>query len=332
MLAAPFGVAKASESPRPVDPISVDSLPKMKGELTLYLGRGEGGLYEQILDAIKQRNPALRLKIRRGPSTALANTIVAESRFGKPRADVFWAIDASSLGMVVGTTEPEVVSKDLTALLKPEYRYERWLPISGRIRTLVYNSQRLQRSSLPSDVMALAQTDHSFGWAPAYGAFQSFVTAMRLIEGEDRTGSWLESMRERSVDFAGELGVVMATSRAEVDVGFANHYYTLRLRQGKPESPIDLAFTANDAGCLLNTSGVAILKPSTLAEDFVRHLLTVEVQSYLAREAFELPLLDGVENPDGLPSLSELQPPRVDLEKLGDLKPTLSLLRRTGVL
>lgn len=37
------------------NPVSVDTLPKLKGALTLYLGRGEGGLYENVLQAIQKR-------------------------------------------------------------------------------------------------------------------------------------------------------------------------------------------------------------------------------------------------------------------------------------
>ncbi|MEL7312227.1 MAG: ABC transporter substrate-binding protein [Pseudomonadota bacterium] len=312
--------------------VSVDALPKLSGALTLYLGRGEGGLYEDILNAIERRNPDLELKIRRGPSTALANTLVAEARFGKPRADVFWSIDAASLGLVVAAAEPNPVDPALTALLKPDYRYERWLPISGRFRTLAFNTAAASADALPTDVMRLPETDLSFGWAPAYGAFQSFVTAMRILEGDDRTGAWLEQMAAKSKAYAGELGVVMAAGRGERDVGFANHYYTLRLKQGRPDTPLGLAFTRNDAGCLLNASGVAILRDGQLATDFVRHLLTYEVQGYLAREAFEIPLLEGVDSPSGLPPVAQLKPPKVDLEQLADVRPTLSLLRSTGVL
>ena len=80
--------------------VSVESLPKLEGDLTLYLGRGEGGLYENVLDAIKKRNPQLNLKIRRGASAALANTLAAEAKAGVKRADLFWAVDTGSIGMV----------------------------------------------------------------------------------------------------------------------------------------------------------------------------------------------------------------------------------------
>ena len=59
---------------------SGDELPRLDGELTLYLGRGEGGLYENVLKAIEERNPGLKLGVRRGPTAALANAIVAERR------------------------------------------------------------------------------------------------------------------------------------------------------------------------------------------------------------------------------------------------------------
>lgn len=41
------------------NPVSVDDLPKLKGELTLYLGRGEGGLYENVLQAIQKKKSRL---------------------------------------------------------------------------------------------------------------------------------------------------------------------------------------------------------------------------------------------------------------------------------
>lgn len=310
---------------------SVDSLPELDGELTLYLGRGEGGLYEDILEAIRKRNPGLELSVRRGPSTALANTLVAEAGAGGMRADLFWSIDASSLGIVAAAGHAPV-PEALRRNLKPGFQYADWVPVSGRIRTVPYNPAAVAAADLPDDVMHFPAVDLKFGWAPAYGAFQSFVTAMRLLEGEDATGAWLEAMASKCTAYAGELGVVMGVSRREVDLGFANHYYTLRLKQGQPDANVELAFTRDDAGCLVNASGVVLLRESELAVDFVRHLLTREVQGYLAREAYEIPLVAGVPVPEGLPPLAELAPPRVDLERLADLQPTLTLMRRTGVL
>jgi len=325
----PFGFANTITQ---ASSVSVDSLPKLEGDLTLYLGRGEGGLYENVLEAIKKRNPKLNLKIRRGGSAALANTIVAETRAGVKRADLFWAVDTGSIGVVTDAGAAKPLPVDLTAQLKDGFQYSSWSPVTGRVRTLPYNTQRVSPDQIPDSIMALADTDLAIGWAPAYASFQSFVTAMRVLEGEKATENWLKGINRNAKKYAGELGVVMGVERGEVDMGFANHYYTLRLKSGKPDANVDLAYTKNDAGCLVNASGIVALSDGDLPVNFIRYLLTQEVQSYLASEAYEIPLVQNVAQPQGLASLDTLSPPDMDLRKLADLRPTLNLMRKVGVL
>lgn len=312
--------------------VSVESLPKLEGDLTLYLGRGEGGLYENVLDAIKKRNPKLNLKIRRGASAALANTLAAEAKAGVKRADLFWAVDTGSIGMVTDSGLAKPLPTDLTTQLKDGFQYPSWTPVTGRIRTLPYNTERVTPDQIPDSVMALADSDLALGWAPAYASFQSFVTAMRILEGEKATADWLKGVNSKAKKYAGELGVVMGVERGEVDMGFANHYYTLRLKAGKPNANVALAYTQNDAGCLVNASGIVALSEGDLPVNFIRYLLSREVQGYLASEAYEIPLVQGVTPPQGLPALSEISPPDIDLRKLADLRPTLNLMRKVGVL
>ncbi|MCW8128075.1 extracellular solute-binding protein [Microbulbifer halophilus] len=312
--------------------ISVEQLPPLEGDITLYLGRGEGGLYENVLEAIRKRNPGLNLEVRRGSTAALANTIVAEAEAGVRRADIFWAVDSGAIGLVSDAGLARPLPADLTGQLKTGFQYPQWAPVTGRIRTLPYNTERLTPEQIPDSVMALADSDLSIGWAPAYASFQSFVTAMRLVEGDKATADWLRGVSERAKSYAGELGVVMGVERGEVDLGFANHYYTLRLKSGKPDASVDLAFSNDDAGCLVNASGILALSEGDLPVNFIRYLLSREVQSYLASEAYEIPLVEGVAAPQGLPPLDRISPPEVDLTRLADLRPTLDLMRSVGVL
>ncbi|WP_462159869.1 substrate-binding domain-containing protein [Pseudoalteromonas sp. GB56] len=328
-LPLPFSRAFAASV---ANPVSVNELPALEGSLTLYLGRGEGGLYENVLQAIQDKNPNFKLGIRRGPTAALANTIVAEAKMGVRRADLFWAVDSGAIGLVTDAGLAQPILSDLQAQLQPQFRYEGWAPVTGRVRTLPFNTERLTKDQIPQSIMEIADSDLSIGWAPAYASFQSFVTAMRLLEGDDKTAKWLKKVQKRAKSYAGELGVVMAVERGEVDIGFANHYYTLRLKAGKPDAKLALAFTQNDAGCLVNASGILALNKDPLATNFMRYLLSTEVQSYLAREAYEIPLISGVEPPQGLPALASLAPPKVDLTQLADLRPTLDLMRNNGVL
>lgn len=312
--------------------VSVTSLPPMVGELTLYLGRGEGGLYEDVLDAIKKRNPKLKLNIRRGATAALANTLIAEAKAGVKRADLFWAVDTGAIGLMKEAGLAKPLPANISNLLKPGFQYSDWTPISGRIRTLPYHTGHVDPSRIPDDVMALADSDLKIGWAPAYASFQSFITAMRLLEGEQATIEWLRGVSKHAKSYAGELGVVMGVERGEVDLGFANHYYTLRLKSGKPDAKVALAFSKNDAGCLVNASGIVALSDGDLPQQFIRYLLTKEVQSYLSSEAYEIPLVNGVAEPEGLLPISELSPPQVDLQQLADIRPTLQIMRKAGVL
>jgi len=328
----PIRVFAQTLAASPTGAISVNDLPKLNGELTLYLGRGEGGLYEDVLNAIKKRNPNFTLRIRRGPTAALANMIIAEAKAGVSQADLFWAVDSGAIGQVTGAGLAQKLPADLTEQLQSEFRFNDWAPISGRIRTLPYNPERITAKQIPDSIMALPETNLSIAWAPAYASFQSFVTAMRLTEGDKATTQWLKAMNGKAKKYAGELGVVMAVERGEVDLGLANHYYTLRLKSGKPDARLKLAFTNNDAGCLVNVSGVLALKKDKTANDFIRYLLSKEVQTYFSEQAYEIPLAGKLAPPKGIPNLDQLSPPKINLTQLADLRPTLTLMRKAGVI
>lgn len=331
-LASVLPCASLSAFAKPNGNVSVNDLPSLEGELTLYLGRGEGGLYEDVLNAIKKRNPNFKLNIRRGPTAALANTILAEAKAGISRADLFWAVDSGAIAQVANAGLANALPQDITAQFKPEFQFTNWAPVSGRIRTMPYNPKKIGNKPLPTNIMDLPNSDLSIAWAPSYASFQSFVTAMRLTEGDVATTKWLKAMKRKARKYAGELGVVMAVERGEADIGLANHYYTLRLKSGKPDANLKLAFTNNDAGCLVNASGVIALKDSKTTTDFIRYLLTTEVQSYLSSEAYEIPLAGNNAPPHGIPSLDKISPPKIDLTQLADLRPTLNLMRKAGVL
>jgi iron(III) transport system substrate-binding protein len=174
------------------------------------------------------------------------------------------------------------------------------------------------------------------GWAPTYSAFQSFITAMRLIRGESETRSWLNAMVESGIEqFPNEFRISNVVANGSLNAGFANHYYALRVRSQRQNAPIELAFTSGDAGALINVSGAQIVQGASdveLAENFIRHLLSAEAQEFFATRTFAYPTIAGVEPVGGLPTIDELNPPDIDLAELADTEPTLELLSETGIL
>ena len=318
----------------------IEDLPALSGTLRIYLGGGEGGIYGDLLDLLSRIYPEFDPRVNDAPSAQLANTLIEESRGGSTRADVFWSVDAGSLGVVADeglfSTLPSDVVESVPSTYHPN---DDWVGVAGRARSVPFNTDALEASDVPGDVMAFPETAafaDAFGWAPSYGAFQSFVTAMRLLEGEAATRQWLTAMMDTGTErHNNEFFVSNAVADGAIAAGFANHYYALRVQASRPEAPIDLAFTSGDAGALVNVSGVGVLADTErgdLAANFAHHLLTVEAQEFFATRSFAYPTVTDVPPVGGLPTIDELDPPDVDLSELADLEPTLDLLREVGLL
>jgi len=160
------------------------------------------------------------------------------------------------------------------------------------------------------------------------------VTALRLLEGEERTREWLEGVIDGGIQaYSDEFAVSQEVADGELDAGFANHYYIQRVLDGSPDAPIDTAFTSGDAGATFNVAGAAVIDETDspeLAENFLRHLLSAEVQEFFAVETFEYPTVPEVEPVGELPTVDELDLPDIDLTALSNLEPTIELMRQAG--
>jgi len=320
---------------------SIDELPALSGELTLYLGGGEGGLYLDLIELLEQRYPDFTASHRLEASSDLANTIIEENEAGASPADVFMSIDAGSLGAVANAGATAALPEEALSTVPEDFQDSegRWVGIAGRARAIPYNTNQLSASDIPSTVQdfpSASALGNSMGWAPSYGAFQSFVTAMRLIRDDDETVAWLQAMQDHGIStYDDEFRVSNAVADGELAAGFANHYYALRVQSARENAPIDLAFTEGDAGALVNVSGVEIISGTDnadLAANFVRHVLSAEAQEFFATRTFAYPMIPGVAPVGDLPRIDELNPPDIDLSELADVAGTVDLLREAGVL
>ncbi|WP_435064366.1 extracellular solute-binding protein [Halobaculum sp. EA56] len=316
----------------------IEDLPNLSGELTVYLGGGEGGLYRDLVARFRDIYPDFDPQLRESGTADAANTIISEG--SATPADVFWSVDAGSLAAVANEGLTAELPGEVVDPVPEEFHPEdQWVGTAGRARAVPYNTAELSRDDVPDSVMEFPETEafrDAIGWAPTYGAFQSFVTAMRIIEGEEATREWLRGMLDAGVtEFNNEFLVSNAVADGALDAGFANHYYALRVQAARPNAPIDLAFTSGDAGALINAAGAAVLSASQnqeLAFDFLRHLLSAEAQEFFATRTYAYPMIPGVPPVGGLPTIDELNPPSIDLTELSNIQPTLELMRDVGVL
>jgi iron(III) transport system substrate-binding protein len=319
--------------------VSMAEMPDLSGELTLYSGRGEP-LVGTLIEFIEERYDDFTVRTRYSSAAELVNLIQTEG--SQSPADVFFSVNAGSLGTLKDDGRTQQLPEEVTDLVVDDFvdPDRQWVGTSGRARTVPFNTNELSDEDVPDDIFAFPDTEaftDSIGWAPTYSSFQAFVTAMRVLNGEEETRQWLQGMLDLGVEeYSDEFLVSQAVADGEIVAGFANHYYIQRVLAGRPDAPIATAFTEGDAGAIFNVAGAAVLdtaSDATLASNFVRHLLSAEAQDYFARETFEYPLVPGVDPIGRLPSIDELNPPEgLDLTQLSDLEGTIDLLRDVGVL
>ena len=317
---------------------SMDEMPDLSGTINVYSGRGEG-LVGDFISYLETRYPDLTVQPTYASATTLARRIQTEGE--NTLADVFYSVNAGALGFVDEEGYTETLADETTSLVAEQFRADDggWTGTSGRARTVPYNTDTLSASDVPDSIMSfpdLSQYSGQIGWAPTYSSFQAFVTAMRILEGEDATREWLSGMQELNVqEYNDEFAVAQAVADGELAMGFTNHYYIQRVLASQPNASIATAFTSGDAGSIFNVAGAASISASErpeMSDLFVRHLLSSEAQEYFAVRTFEYPLVGGVDPVGSLPSIDELDVPNIGLSQLSDLESTVTLLRDEGIL
>ncbi len=301
--------------------------------------KGSENLVAPLMERFKQET-GIDVEVRYGGTAELAATILEEG--ANSPADVFFAQDAGSLGALaeVGrlTVLPDAVLNRVDARFRSPSG--EWVGASGRARTLVYNTERVQESDLPQSAFDLtgAQWNGLVGWAPTNASFQSFVTAMRRLSGEDATRQWLEAMLANGVQsFDNNAAIVEAVGRGEILGGLVNHYYLFRFleEQGEGFPARNYFFPDGGADALINIAGIGILDSSdnqANALTFANYLLDNACTAVLRRR-------NGRISPGGrhrsqrvAPPIDQLNPPQIDLSDLSDLQGTLDLLQEVGAL
>ena len=326
---------------QPIVPETTPNPAASSGEdaLVIYSGRNEnlvGPLIERFAD-----QTGIKVEVRYGNTAEMAATILEEGP--NSPADAFFGQDAGALGALAKSGRLQPLPDSFLESVPARYRSidGNWVGVSGRARVLVYNTKLVAESQLPQDVWGLTQEEWrgKVGWAPTNGSFQAFVTAMRVLEGEERTAEWLRAMLANDVQsYPNNVAIVDATASGEISLGLVNHYYLYRFlaEQGEEFPARNYYLPSGGAGSMINVAGVGIVDTSDhvdAARRFVEYLLSPEAQQYFAEETNEYPLTNTpVTLAFDLPPLSSLHGPDLDLGGLDDLEGTLALLQEVGAL
>jgi len=313
----------ACASPAPTD--SAESI-------TIYSGRSEE-LIADLLTTFTEET-GIEVEVRYGDSAELAAQILEEGQ--NIRADVYFGQDAGALGALAKEGVTKTLPSDITDLVATEYKSVngQWVGVSGRGRVFVYDPAKV--SEVPTSYKDLMDPSWKgrIGIAPTNASFQTFTTAIRVLEGERAAIDFLNAMKQNGVLFEKNSIIMQAVQDGVLDAGLVNHYYWWELAAeiGEENMKPEIAwFKDGDTGNLINVAGVAVLSDNPSANVFAKWLLGDTAQKYFVERTREYSLT-GVPEVAGLKPLNDIKAPAIDLSDLDSLGETLELIRKAGLL
>lgn len=301
--------------------------------ITVYSGRSE----DLVADLLKQftTETGIGVEVRYSDSASLAAQILEEG--SNVKADVFFSQDAGALGAVSAAGAFKKLNADIVSLVEAKYRStdDTWIGVSGRSRVLSYDPAQVTQAELPKTIFDLADPKWKgkIGIAPTNASFQSAVTAMRVLEGNDATASWLKAMKSNAVLFEKNSQILEAVESGQIAAGLINHYYWFEraAEVGEDKMKSKMAwFQAGDAGNLINVAGVGVLSDKPEAQTFAKWLLGNSAQTFFVEKTAEYSLI-GIPAQSNLPALSDIPAAKIDLSALAPLAETLELIRDAGL-
>jgi iron(III) transport system substrate-binding protein len=317
------------------DSSSDSTSPTEDTTVTVYSGRSEE-LVKDLFAAFTTES-GIAVDARYGDSGEMAALLLTEGSASP--ADVFFSQDAGALGAVEANLA-ELPSETLTAVdAKYAATSGKWVGITGRVRVVVYNPTLAPTPPNTIDGLLDSQWSGKIGFAPTNASWQSFVTALRVLRGEDGAEKWLAAFaKNKPVAYEKNGAVRDAVNSGEVALGLVNHYYLLEKIAAEGADAVvakNQFMAAGDVGGLVNVAGVGILanaKHKTAAQKFVDFLQGETAAEYFRTKTWEYILKTGSAQAEDLPNFAELKAPSIDLSDLKSLDVTQELLQKVGLL
>ena len=337
--AALVAACGSGASPAPTGPAATvsGSVVPTDGSLVIYSGRSEA-LVAPLIEQFETVS-GMDVEVNYAGTSELAATILEEGDASP--ADVFFSQDGGALGALadadrLAALPQATLDRVVTAFRSPE---SLWVGVSGRARVAAYNTEVLTAADMPASILDFTDPKWKgkLGWAPSNASLQTFVTALRVIEGEAAARTWLEGIQANEPKvYEGNSQALEGVASGEIQVAFINHYYLLQALADGGSMPVaNHFFAGGDPGSLINAAGAAVLKTSgnsAGAIAFIDFLLNAESQAYFAEETYEYPLVEGIAADDRLTPLADIDSPDIDLSDLADLQGTVQLMQDVGIL
>ena len=254
-------------------------------------------------------------------STGILNRLIAEK--DNPQCDVFWSGDPLRTIVLknkdITTPYKSRMADDIDDVFKDPKGH--WTGFSARARVLIYNKDLLDPADVPRSVFDLTEEQYRGQVAianPLFGTTTFQIAALFTILGDKKAKQYLADLKNNDLVIATSNGdVKKRVSKGEIACGLTD---------------TDDAFEAIKEGAnvgivFLDQQGIGtLIMPNTVnlinnaqhpgnGKELIGFLLSKETETTLANSCAQMPLHKGVKVPEGVPSLDNIVPMRIDYGK-----------------
>jgi iron(III) transport system substrate-binding protein len=322
------------------DTDTADTADTDEGVLTIYSGREEENV-DPLIEQFEEET-GIELDVRYGDSAEMTAQILEEGE--ATPADVYFTLEVGGINALADAGRIAPLADDVLSQVPEQYRAEdgTWVATSARARVIAYNPDTLAPGDLPEGIGDL--TDERWrgevGFAPSNSSFQSFVSGLRTIEGDEWTEEWLTEFAANDPEpFDNNRAIIEGVENGTVDIGMVNHYYHIIQAEEFGEENVHWEphhITGGDPLGLVVIAGISVIESSDMqdeANEFVNFMVSENAQQHFADNTAEYPIREGVESTrHDLVPLSELGPPAMELGAVASMEGTLAMLQDVGLL
>jgi len=296
-----------------------------KQQLIVYSARAEH-LIKPIFD-LYSKETGVKIKYSTDKAGALIEKIKAQGESSP--ADILLTVDAGNLWRAAnnGYFQPVdsiILNKNIPASLKDPKN--QWFGLSARIRTIIYNSDKINPSDLSTfEDLANSKWKNQLCLRTSKKVYNQSLIAMMiankgLLPTKKVVEGWVSNLAHNV--FTNDTKLIEAVENRVCNIGIVNTYYLARYESKKPTTKVKI-FWANQEtnGVHINVSGAGILKSSKnplLARNFIEWLSSTDAQELFANLNHEYPVNPAVKASTLITNWGEYVFDKTSLVKAGE--------------
>lgn len=286
----------------------------ISGDLSFYTSQPDADA-EQLVEAFNEQYPDVTVSIYRSGTEEVISKVQAEAQAGDVQADVLLVADAVTFeslkeqDMLLSYESPELEAIP-DNFIDTDHMYTGTKVMST---AMVVNTENV--ADLPTSWNALTEASDNLAMpSPLYSGAAAYNLGV-LTQNADFGWGYYESLQANNPTVTqGNGAVLKAVAAGEVDYGMVVDFIVARAEA--EGSPVTLVYP--EEGVPVITEPIGIMNDAQneeAAKAFVDFVLSEQGQE-LAKEIGYTPIREGVEAPEGLKTIDEMDVLEADINEL----------------